>query len=222
MRDVGQRGRLILIDRFVGVYGLVAGCTGVYTISMQNRAASCTGAPGLEDRAAMSRPLDVTVMRRAMRSIGVAALCALLACAATFTVSGCGATKPAKAQIIERYSQKLREAVSTNVPDEGRRAKLILVVDQVEALHGRFSQETAEFVASFRKRNADFDSTRQAFDQLFADYNAKRLKAREDALELHFQLASLATADEWDAIGKAETKLYEEANAASPAEEGSQ
>jgi hypothetical protein len=91
---------------------------------------------------------------------------------------------------------------------------MLLVVDQVEALNLRFSQETADFVRSYRKLNADYEATRAAFDKLFADYNAKRIKARNESLDLHFQLASLATADEWDSIGKAEKKLYEEANEA--------
>ena len=157
-------------------------------------------------------------MHSGARSIGFAALFTLLVCAVTLTVPGCGGTKPTTDQTIERYSQKLRNAVSTNVPEEGRKAQMLSIVDQVEALHVRFSQETTDFVESYRKLNADYDSTRPVFDQLFSDYNAKRIKARSEALDLHFQLASLATADEWDAIGKAETKLYEEVNAARPAE----
>ena len=158
-------------------------------------------------------------MHSGSRSIGFAALLALLVCTVTLTVPGCGGTEPTRAQTIERYSQKLREAVSTNVPEGGRRAQLLLIVDQVEALHLRFSQETADFVESYRKLNADYDSTRPAFDQLFSDYNAKRIKARNEALDLHFQLASLAIAGEWYAIAKAEARLYEEANAARPSEE---
>jgi len=174
----------------------------------------------LEDETSLSRPLGVTLMYGSARSsMGLAALLAFLVCAATLAVSGCGGTKPSKAQTIELYSQKLREAVSSNVHEEGRRAQLFLVVDRVEALHLLFSQETVEFVESYRKLNADYDSTRPAFDQLFADYNAKRIKARNEALDLHFQLASLATVSEWNAIGKAETKLYEEANAVGPTEE---
>ena len=167
---------------------------------------------------AISRPSSVTLMHSGARSIGFAALFTLLVCAAALTIPGCGGTKPTTDQTIERYSQKLRNAVSTNVPEEARKAQMLSIVDQVEALHVRFSQETTDFVESYRKLNADYDSTRPVFDQLFSDYNAKRIKERSEALDLHFQLASLATADEWDAIGKAETKLYEEVNAARPAE----
>lgn len=158
-------------------------------------------------------------MRSRNRGIGLAALTALAVCAVPLAVPGCDRTKPTTAQTIERYSEKLKIAVSANVADEGRKIQMFLIVDQVEALHIRFTQETAEFIASYHKLNADYDATRPVFDQLFADYNAKRVQARKEALDLHFQLASLATADEWDAIGKAETKLYEKVSASRPAEE---
>jgi hypothetical protein len=134
-------------------------------------------------------------------------------------IAGCGGKKTTRAQTIERYSLELREAVSSNVPEGDRKARMLSIVDQVETLNHRFDRETADFLESYRKLNADYASPRPAFDQLFADYNARRIKARNEALELHFQLASLATGDEWDAIGKAEVKLYEEVNATRAAKE---
>ena len=175
----------------------------------------------LEGKANASRRVGASSLCGRLCGIRFAALFAFSALAAAFALGGCGGSKPTRAQTIERYSQKLRQAVSTNVPEEGRKAQLLLIVDQVEALHRRFSQETAQFVESFRQLNADYDAARPAFDRLFSDYNAKRIKAREEALELHFQLASLSKADEWDAIGRAETKLYEEASEARPTEERS-
>ena len=164
-------------------------------------------------------------MPTAVRKLGLRALATLMVCAVALMTPGCGGTKPTSQQTIERFSQELREAVSANVADQGRKTQMLLVVDQLQALHIRFSKETADFVDSYRKLNADYDAARPAFDQLFSDYNAKRVKARDQALDLHFQLASLAArgqgaanAGEWDAIGKAEVKLYEEANAARLAE----
>jgi len=160
-------------------------------------------------------------MDREARSIVCTAPFVLLAVlgAVTLTVPGCRGAQLTTAETIERYTQTLRNAVSTSVPEAARRARMLSIVDQVETLNRRFSQETADFIASYRKLNADYDSTRPAFDQRFADFSAKRIKARNEALDLHFQLASLATAAEWDAIGKAETELYQEVHAARPAEE---
>jgi hypothetical protein len=143
----------------------------------------------------------------------------LLICVVTLTGAGCG-TKPTSSETINRYSDKLSTAVSANVPDEGRRAQMLAIVNQLQALQVRFSQETADFVQSYRKLNADYAAARPAFDQLFSDYNAKRIRARNEALDLHFKLTSLATATEWDAIGKAEVKLYKESNEARSEEEG--
>jgi hypothetical protein len=155
-------------------------------------------------------------MHGGFRSIGFAALFTLLVCAATLAVTGC--TKPNREEAIQRYSQELRETVSSSVPADPRRGQMLRIVDQLEALHLRFSRETADFIESYRKLNADYDSTRPAFDRLFTDYTAQRVQARNEALDLHFQLTSLATAGEWDRIGKAETKLYEKVNAARPTE----
>jgi hypothetical protein len=148
-----------------------------------------------------------------MHRIGFALL-ALLACAVTLTATGCSRTKPSRNQVIERYTQELREAVSAHVTEEARKEQMLLIVDQLEAVNVRFSQETADFIGHYRTLNADYDAPRPAFEQLFSDYSAQRVKARGEALDLHFHLASLASADEWDSIGKAEGKLYEGVNAA--------
>ena len=145
--------------------------------------------------------------------------CTLLVCAVVLTLYGCGGKKQTREQAVAEYSQELRETVAAKVPDQERKARMLLVVDQLEALHRRFNRETADFVESYRKLNADYDAGRPAFEQLFSDYSAKRIKARAEALDLHFHLASLATGDEWKAIANAETKLYEEVSSAPPAEE---
>ncbi len=150
------------------------------------------------------------------RSIGGAALF-LFMCCAILAVQGCG-DKPTRTESIEKYSHELREAVSDHVLDEQRRTQMLAIVDHVEALNNRFDQETADFIDRYRKLNSDYEAPRPAFDQLFADYSAKRARARNEALDYHFQMASLASDSEWKSIAKAESKLYQKVNA-SPATE---
>jgi len=142
------------------------------------------------------------------RGARIAVVLTALVCALTLAGPGCSDTKPTPRQTVERYSHELRDAIAKNVVDERRKAQLLSTVDQMEALQLRFSQETADFVRSYRTLNADYDATRPQFDQLFSDYNAQRTTARAEALDLHFRLAALAEQAEWDAIGKAEEKLY--------------
>jgi uncharacterized protein YozE (UPF0346 family) len=127
---------------------------------------------------------------------------------------GCSGTKLAPEQVIQSSTEKLRQAVSSNVADEGRKAKMLMLVDQMAAIQSSFGKETADFVANYRKLNADYDATRAAFDQLFSGYNEQRIKARDQAIYLHFQLASLATGSEWGPLGKAELKMYQEVSEA--------
>ncbi len=128
----------------------------------------------------------------------------------TFALAGCGGTKLTPSQTVEQYSQKLTETISSSVGDEGRRAEMLAVVAQVRAVNLRFSQETTEFIESYRKLNSDYEAPRTAFEQLFGAFNTQRLRARSEAVDLHFKLAALATAEEWKPIAKAEARLYEE------------
>jgi len=149
-----------------------------------------------------------------------AALASILLCYAALVVAGCGGTDPTRGQLIERSSDELREAVSTKVADAGRRAQMLRTVDRIEAVNVRFSQETAQFIAAFRRLNADYVAPRPVFDQLFADYARQRMEARGEALSLHYELVSQATEVEWPTIGKAESRLYERSVTARPSPAG--
>jgi hypothetical protein len=144
----------------------------------------------------------------------------LVACAAVLAASGCGGTKPTTEQTIDRYSDELSQTVSETVPEQEPREHMLTIVNQMKAVHLRFSRETADFINSYHKLNADYDAPRPAFDQLFSEYNAKRIQARKEVLDLHFQLASSATAAEWEPIERAEKKLYEQVLKALPQAEG--
>jgi hypothetical protein len=161
----------------------------------------------------MTQPSSVTAVRSRACRLLTATASMVVTCAVMLCTAGCGAG-PTKSQAVERYGQELRDTVSTAVTDEQRRAQLLRIVDQMQAVQLRFSHETTEFIDSYRKLNADYQSTRPMFDQLFSDYSGKRVKARDEALDLHFQLAALATPAEWDGIGKAEAKLYKKVTAA--------
>ncbi len=95
------------------------------------------------------------------------------------------------------------------------------LVDQIEAVQTRFNEEASAFIAKYQSVNADYDAPRAAFDQLFTNFDTDRIRARNQILDLHFQLASLATDREWGPIGKAEAKMYEGVGEARTAQEES-
>ena len=98
----------------------------------------------MRGRSIVLRFLLGVVMHSGFRTTGFAALLTLLVCAVTLAVPGCGRTKATREQAIERYTQELREAISTSVPEERRKEQMLLIVDDLEALHLRFNRETVD------------------------------------------------------------------------------
>jgi hypothetical protein len=135
-------------------------------------------------------------------------------------LGGCAGTKLTPEETLQGASQELRQTVSKNVGDPGRRQQMLGLVDQIESTQRSFSAQAAEFAAQYSRMNADYDTARARFEELFSDYNSRRIQSRDRILDLHFQLAALATTEEWIWIGKAEAKLYEETGKARAVQAG--
>jgi hypothetical protein len=144
-----------------------------------------------------------------MSKIGSHAV-AVVVLGAIILLCSCADTGRTPEQTIQAASQELRQSVSGNVADPGRRDQMLALIDQIEATQRTFSTQAADLAAQYSKMNADYDAPRARFEQLFADFNAQRIQSRDRILDLHFRLAALATEQEWKPIGKAEAKLYEE------------
>jgi hypothetical protein len=140
----------------------------------------------------------------------------------TLGASACTGAKPTPDETIQGASQKLRQAVSSNVREDSRRNQMLTIINQIEATQRGFAEQTARFVESFRTINADYEAPRAAFDKLFAEFNVQRVQARDRVIDLHFQLTAIATTKEWERIGKAEAKMYGELGTALAAQAGAQ
>jgi hypothetical protein len=136
------------------------------------------------------------------------ALACLLVSFAVVALPGCKSNNPNPEQTTESATQKLRRVIASDVAEQGRRAQMLKLVDRMEEVQSAFNKEIADFVTHYQTLNANYDATRAAFDQLFSQYNTERTQARSQALDLHFQLAALATDKEWGRIGEAEAKMY--------------
>jgi len=149
-------------------------------------------------------------VRVGIGNITVSAVAAFVLCAIVLAASGCAdsGAKPTDDQIFHDASEELRQAVYSNVEDQKRRDQMLSVVDQIESTQRDFSTRAAAFGEKYRAMDTDYDTPRAQFDELFADFNAQRIQSRDRILDLHFQLAALATAKEWTRIGKAESAMY--------------
>jgi hypothetical protein len=146
-----------------------------------------------------------------------------LVCLASATASGCKSTTPSPEQTTERTTEKstekLRQTISKEVGEPGRREQMLRLVDQIDIAEGNFNKDVSAFVTTYESVNADYDAPRATFDHLFSDFDADRTRARTQILDLHFKLTSLATDKEWGPIADAEMKMYEASEQARTAEE---
>jgi hypothetical protein len=136
-------------------------------------------------------------------------LVCLVVSLAAMALPGCKSGNPSPEQATESATQKMRRVISSDVAEAGRRDQMLKLVDKFEAVQTSFNKDVVDFITHYQTLNANYDAPRAAFDQLFLQYNTERVQARNQALDLHFQLASLATDKEWGRISEAEAKMYE-------------
>ena len=134
----------------------------------------------------------------------------LLILALGLLVPACKSPPPTPEAGAQKFTKELRDTVSGSVAGPDRVSQMIALVDQLDAVEVEFNGNVTDFIAGYRRLNAGYDTPRAAFDELFKNYEARRIAARDRFLAVHFQLAALATPDEWKKIGKAEKKIYEE------------
>lgn len=115
-------------------------------------------------------------------------------------LAGCARERRAPAELIGDSMRATRDAVEEVVADGQRRTRLLVLVDDLEGLLQAQSADLADLSARLRRINADPDATRSAFEAEVASYTERRRARRSRALDVHFAMMELTSAEEWDEI----------------------
>jgi hypothetical protein len=100
----------------------------------------------------------------------------------------------------------LRIAVTGTVADEARQREVLAIVDLLENDVDELREILVRRRQALRALNADYDATREDFVEFTRQMEARIQAGRRRALERRQTLVAALTADEWDALGKAETR----------------
>jgi hypothetical protein len=100
----------------------------------------------------------------------------------------------------------LRTAVTETVADEARQREVLAIVDLLENDVDELREILVRRRQALRALNADYDATREDFVEFTRQMEARIQAGRRRALERRQTLVAALTADEWDALGKAETR----------------
>ena len=112
-------------------------------------------------------------------------------------VSGCSSNK-APADSFDT----LRSEIDLRVAEAARAEKMQDAVESMERGMDGLLELSAETAAELAALVDDYDSSRQAFDALSADYAEKRRAIVDRMLVAHLALKQQATADEWKRLSK--------------------
>jgi uncharacterized protein with von Willebrand factor type A (vWA) domain len=123
-------------------------------------------------------------------ALGVIALAVVLC--------GCSARKKASVDPFDA----LRTEVAGQVADPSRAEKMQSAVEKQEAAMDELLQLSTRKAEALAALVGDYDSSREEFDALFAEYFRDRRLIVERMFAAHLELKALATEEEWKHLAK--------------------
>ena len=122
-------------------------------------------------------------------------------------MSGCSGRKSAP---VDPFVV-LRAEIGEQVADAKRAEEMEADVEKLELAMDELFALTAETQKALYSLAIDYESPREDFDQLFADYIENRRPIMHRMMEAHLELKSKASADEWKRLAKREHKALGQA-----------
>ena len=103
--------------------------------------------------------------------------------------------------------QELQEAVTVNVGDGQRAARLKSSIDELGQQLRAFVAASNAFQSNFLTLNARPDATRAQFTSLIDGFDQQRAAIRARVFQLHSEMIAATTEKEWESLSYYERKL---------------
>jgi len=122
-------------------------------------------------------------------------------------VSGCGGKETVAPEDIEAEAfDGLREKIEAVVENPERQAAVLGLVDTLQTDFTGLRESIVRRRFELRQLNANYDATREQFDDFVRKYDVDVVAARKEVSISHRRLVEAATPEEWDALKKADSK----------------
>jgi hypothetical protein len=116
-------------------------------------------------------------------------------------LSGCGEEQTYE-QAIQEASDDFTAVVYKSVEDPERAARIVEFFDRNREYYGELFAISRKYHAQFRQLNADYDATREQFEQFYGEYDESWIVVRNRILENMFEIKEHTTEDEWQDLVK--------------------
>jgi hypothetical protein len=120
-------------------------------------------------------------------------------------LSGCKSLTPVEA--TKSAGDDTRTLISEHVADEARAKQMIMSVDQLDNDLVAYLEIRAAHNEALRKKNADYDATREDLHNLYDAYNRDTRSIGMKITQTHLEMKKLATPEEWAVISKPKHRI---------------
>ena len=118
-----------------------------------------------------------------------------------------GPPDPMKVQRkMEAQLSSERALIEETVADSGAAARLIDLLDERDRLVAQHAEAIRSYRERMRALNADYNASREDFDEALAEYNGARHESQRAFTELIDAMKKEASPEEWKAISKYQLK----------------
>jgi len=138
-----------------------------------------------------------------------AAILSLLLSAVMLVACG-GKDAVAPADEEQQAFDDFRDAIKEVIQAPDRQAEALGLVDEFQGEYEELWVAVKVRRTELRRLNADYDATREQFRAFVDKYDADIAAAHARALETRMAFVRSTTAEEWDALKKADTKAMKE------------
>jgi hypothetical protein len=136
--------------------------------------------------------------RRAAQRVACIVLGAALA-----SVIGCSSRpEPSPRDNARTAFEELRTQLRTEIADPAKRDTLLARADELETLVAQAATDQRQTADRIAALNRNYDTTEQEFLAAFGDLNEKRAARHRRLVEIHAEVRTLATDEEWRRVSK--------------------
>lgn len=145
--------------------------------------------------------------------IGSHAKLMVIYCTAILMVilAGCSHTK-ASQEVTPRqkYMDDIRTLVDKEIPDHARADKIVALMEQLSSEVMDLKQRSVSYQQEFARLNADYSTTPEMLQKVIDEAHEYRMESRKKIMDDYFELKSLMSKEEWEAVSKGDVKAMSE------------
>ncbi|HXK46818.1 MAG TPA: hypothetical protein PLT09_05220 [Deltaproteobacteria bacterium] len=130
---------------------------------------------------------------------------------AVMFLAGCSHTREAVPMTArQKYMNEMKTLVSREVADPARADRVLALMDRMSMESLALKEKSVFYQHEFMRMNADYGTTPEQLQKIIDESLEFRMESRKKIMEDYFELKSLMTKKEWEAVSKGDVQAMAE------------